>query len=121
MSTKNINKVIYGGETLIDLSGITAHDKSGVLITGECTFGVDSSDATAAVAEILEEKTAYARGTVLTGTMPNNGAVTETITAKEQAVLPDEGYNRLSQVTLLPIPYTESENSTGDTTVTIAG
>lgn len=67
---KHINKVIYGGKTLIDLTGdtvsadkllagITAHDKSGAPITGSCSFDVDSTDATAAVAEILLGKTAY--------------------------------------------------------------
>ena len=68
-----INKVIYGGETLIDLtgdtvtadkilSGFTAHDKAGEPITGTCEFDVNSQDATAAVAEILQGKTAYVRG-----------------------------------------------------------
>ena len=72
MAETYINKVIYGGKTLIDLTGdtitsdkllkdVTAHDKSGAPITGECTFDVDSSDATAAVAEILEGQTAFAR------------------------------------------------------------
>ena len=163
-----INKVIYGGETLIDLtgdtvtadkilSGFTAHDKG---------------------------KTAYVRGQKLTGTMKNNGAVTGTISSKdeeytipqghhdgsgkvgisaaekekiipdniregitllgvegsmsgtedakpqaktvtpstkEQTVLPnsEEGYNYLSQVTVKAIPYNESENPAGGTTVTI--
>ncbi len=77
-----INKVIYGGETLIDLtgdtvtadkilSGFTAHDKAGEPITGTCEFDVNSQDATAAVAEILQGKTAYVRGQKLTGTMKN--------------------------------------------------
>lgn len=190
-----INKVIYGGTTLIDLtsdtvtedkmlSGYTAHDKSGAQITGTCTYDVDSTDATAAVAEILSGKTAYARGQKLTGTMKNNGAVSGTISSKEeeytvplgyhdgsgkvridateqakiipeniregitilgvegtmsgteevkpqaktvtpskeqQVVLPDseQGYNYLSQVTVNAIPYNESENSAGGTTVTI--
>ena len=39
----------------------------------------------------------------------------------EQTVLPDteEGYNYLSQVTVAAIPYQESENPAGGTTVTI--
>lgn len=190
-----INKVIYGGETLIDLtgdtvtadkilSGFTAHDKGGESITGTCEYDVDSSDATAAVAEILQGKTAYVRGQKLTGTMKNNGAVAGVISSKEeqykvplgyhdgsgkvgiiaterakiipeniregitilgvegsmsgtedakpqaktvtpsteaQTVLPDseEGYNYLSQVTVEAIPYQESENPAGGTTVTI--
>lgn len=194
MADKTYNKVVFGGKTLIDLTGdtitadkllqdVTAHDKSGATITGTCTFDVDSTDATAAVAEILKGKTAYARGAKLTGTMPNNGAVKGTISTvdgeytvplgyhdgsgkvsidateqaklvaeniregitilgiegsmsgtedakpqakeatpstSEQVILPDTPeYNYLSQVTVKPIPYTESENSAGGTTVTI--
>lgn len=190
-----INKVIYGGETLIDLTsdtvtpaqlkvGIKAHDKSGAVITGTCTHDVDSTDATATESEILKGKTAYARGKKHTGTMPNNGAVSGTITSKdgvytvprgyhdgsgkvqidatekaklipanvregvtllgvegtmsgtedakpqaktvtpstvEQTILPDDEYNYLSQVTVSAIPYAESANAAGGTTVTIAG
>lgn len=187
------NKVIFGGRVLIDLTGDTitpdkvlsghkAHDKSGEEIIGTCTYDVDSQDATAAVAEILSGKTAYARGNKLVGTMPNNGAVDGTISTKDevynvpqgyhdgsgkvqidatekaklipgnirdgvsilgvigemsgtedarpqsktvtptseiQTILPDEGYNYLSQVIVNAIPYAESENSAGGITVTI--
>lgn len=190
-----ISKVVYGGTTLIDLTsdtitkdklltGVTAHGKDGEPITGSCTFDVNSQDATAQVAEILTGKTAYARGTKLTGTMPNNGGVTGTIntvageytiaqgyhdgsgkvsidpteqakiiaanikqgvqilgvtgtlepssdvtaqsktatpTTSEQTILPDPGYDYLSQVTIAAIPYSESPNSAGGITVTIAG
>ena len=89
-----INKVVYGGRTLIDLTsdtvtaeqlaqGVTAHDKAGEPITGTSTKDVDSTDATASEAEILIGKTAYARGAKLTGTMPNRGAVSGTIATKE--------------------------------------
>jgi hypothetical protein len=99
-----INKVIYGGNTLIDLtgdnitpadllSGKTAHDKSGASITGTCTFDSDTSEDTAVVAEILAGKTAHARGTELEGTMPNNGAVTGTITTKAQQYTIPQGYH----------------------------
>lgn len=88
------NKIIYGGNVLIDLtadtvsadkllSGITAHDKSGEIIEGTCTYDSDTQDATVAVAEMLIGKTAYARGSKLTGTMPNNGAVTGSIETKD--------------------------------------
>lgn len=91
MANKYINKVIVGKETKLDLTadtitpdklaeGITAHDKSGAPIVGTSTKDVDSNDATAAVAEVLKGKTFYARGAKLTGTMPNNGAVSGKIT-----------------------------------------
>lgn len=186
------NKIIYGNRTLIDLtadtvtkerilSGTTAHDKTGELITGECAFDVDSTDATVSEAEILLGKTAFARGAKLTGTMPNNGSVKLTISEKsqkavipmgfhdgsgevaiddaeqskivasniksgveilgvigtyggeqvtaqsksvtpttaQQTVLPDSGYDYLSQVVVGAIPYVESANAAGGITVTI--
>lgn len=187
------NKVVYGGKTLIDLTGDTvtkdkllsgykAHDNQGVVITGTCEFDVDSSSATATVSEILSGKTAYARGSKLTGSMQNNGAVsgeiterdasytipqgyhdgsgkvsipaternkliasnirqgvtvlgitgtmsgsegvvaqakTVTPTSAQQTIIPDTGYNYLTQVIVNPIPYVESANSAGGTTVTI--
>ena len=195
MATKQVNKVVYGNRTLIDLtsdtvtkdkilSGFTAHDKSGTIITGTCDFDVNSTDATVAVAEILDGKTAYARGANLVGTMPNKGAVNGNITTKEEqftiptgfhdgsgkvgidttekskiiaanikegvtilgvtgtlapasgvkaqsktitpgitemSVLPDEGYDYLSTVTVSAIPTSESDNSAGGITFTIAG
>lgn len=188
-----INKLVVGNETKFDLTAdsvtpdkllknITAHDKSGAPITGTCTYDADTQDATAAVAEILEGKTAYARGTKLTGTMPNKGAVKGTIATKEaytipmgfhdgsgtvsidatesakivagniksgvtilgvegtfagetvtaqtksvtptmsaQTVLPDEGYDYLSQVEVAAIPVNYSANSAGGQTCTIGG
>lgn len=100
----SINKVVYGGNTLIDLTGdtvtadkvlegFTTHDKSGASITGTCTFDVNSGDATISVAEMLTGKTAYARGTKLTGTMPNNGAVTGKIGTKDGAYTIPQGYH----------------------------
>lgn len=99
-----INKVIYGGNTLIDLtndtvtadkilSGYTAHAASGEPITGSCTYDADTSDATAAVAEILSGQTAYKNGSKLTGTMPNRGAVTGTISTKAGTYTIQNGYH----------------------------
>lgn len=98
------NKIIYGGNTLIDLTGdtvtadtlltgVTAHDMSGEVITGKCAFDSDTSAATAVVAEILSGKTAYARGSKLTGTMPNNGSVKRSITEKDETVSIAQGYH----------------------------
>lgn len=90
------SKIVYFGETLMDLTadtveaskllkGITAHDKTGEPVVGTCTFDSDTSDDTVVAAEILAGKTAHARGVLVTGTMPNRGAITggiETVTEK---------------------------------------
>lgn len=99
-----VNKIIYGNNTLIDLTGDTvsvsnllagntAHDRSGAIITGECTFDSDTSDADVSAAEILATKTAYANGNKLTGSMPNNGAVTLEIDDKEDEITIPAGYH----------------------------
>lgn len=195
MAEKNISKIVYSGKTLIDLTadtvtaekilkGVTAHDKSGAVITGACTYNADTSDATAAGAEILSGKTAYVNGVKIVGEMRNNGAVSGEISKKAdeytvpigyhdgagkvkistteqakiiatniragvsilgvtgtmsgtesakaqaktatpkttaQTILPDsaQGFNYLSQVTVEPIPYNESDNAQGGKTVTI--
>lgn len=42
-----------------------------------------------------------------------------TPSTEQQVITPDEGYNALSQVTVLAIPYNESDNPAGGKTVTI--
>lgn len=99
-----INKFVYHGDTKFDLtgdtitasdlaSGVTAHDKSGAPITGTNTFDSDTSEDTAAVAEILSGKTAHARGAQLTGTMPNRGAVTGIISEVAEEYSIPQGYH----------------------------
>ena len=105
MANSYNNKVVLAsGEVLIDLTGdtvdaahvldgFTFHDKSGAPVTGTCTYDSDTSDDTAAVGEILSGKTAHARGALLTGTMPNNGAQMGSISTKEQEVTIAQGYH----------------------------
>lgn len=193
MANTYVNKVIIGSEVKLDLtqdditadklaSGIKAHDKSGAPIVGTNTYDADTSDATAFAAEILNGKTAYASGSKITGTMPNNGAKTLDITDKstpvtipmgfhdgsgkvqissdeqakliptniregitvlgitgtmsgsegmapqsksvaptfaQQEILPDDGYNCLSSVTVAAIPVTYTDNEQGGQTLKI--
>lgn len=103
MPERVINKVIYGGTTLIDLTAdtITAADvlnnktfhlASGEVATGTSTLDSDTSSDTAVVAEVLATKTFHARGSALTGTMPNRGAVTATISTLTPYTIPN-GYH----------------------------
>ncbi len=99
-----VSKVIYGGQTLIDLTndtvvadklltGYTAHGADGEVVTGSCTFDANTKDATATAAEILSGKTAYKNGVKVTGTMKNNGAVSGTISAKAAQYTVPQGYH----------------------------
>lgn len=100
-----ISKVIYAGQTLIDLTndtveasklltGTTAHGANGEAITGTCPYDADTKDATATAAEILNGKTAYKNGSKVTGTMPNNGGnnvVISQVSDLEEVLIP-RGY-----------------------------
>ena len=101
---KAISKVVFNGKTLIDLtgdtvvadkmlSGYTAHGADGNQLTGTCTYDSDTQDATAAASEILLGKTAYVKGTKRTGTMPNNGAVSGTISTVAGQYTVPQGYH----------------------------
>lgn len=75
------------------LSGSKAHDRSGNVIDGECTFDADTSDANALPSEVLDKKTYYKNGSKETGTMPNNGAVAGEITTKTGQYTVPQGYH----------------------------
>lgn len=104
MADKKYNKIVFGGTTYIDLTadtvtasrlltGHTAHDKTGAIITGTCDFDVDTSSATADVDEVLSGQTFGAGGSLKTGNMVNNGAVTGTISTKRGQYTIPVGYH----------------------------
>ena len=104
MPNSNYNKVIYNGNTLIDLTadtitaadlayGVTAHDRSGAVITGTNTYDADTSDANAIASQILLNKTAYVNGVKITGSMPNRGAVSGSISTKTGSYSITQGYH----------------------------
>lgn len=99
-----ISKVVYGGNTLIDLTGdtvapdklkkgYTAHGADGEVINGTCEHDANTQDATATDSEILAGETAYVRGNKLTGTMKNNGAVSGKISTKAGKYTVPQGYH----------------------------
>lgn len=74
-----VNKVVYDGETLMDISdstvteddlteGVTAYAANGEKIVG-VNNGVDTSDATATASDIVSGKTAYVNGSKVEGTL----------------------------------------------------
>ena len=98
-----INKVIYGGNTLIDLTGddvqasyvkngIKFHLPSGAQGTGTNTFDADTSDATMVASELLDGSTGYKNGNKIIGTMPNNGGTDVTVTSLAGTSIP-QGYS----------------------------
>lgn len=104
MANQYVNKVIYGNDTLIDLTsdtiaadklltGYTAHDKSGAPITGSCDYDSDTTDGTATDGEILYGETAYVNKAKITGTMPNRGAVTGVISDVSTPYTIQNGYH----------------------------
>ena len=100
----HVNKVVFGGDILIDLTsddvaasdvlaGKKFHLPDGAEEVGSCTFDADTGDATAVAAELLSGKTAYRGGAKLTGTMPNRGAVSGIIADRAGEYTVPQGYH----------------------------
>lgn len=94
-----VNKVVYGGTTLIDLtadtvtssallSGVTAHNKAGAPVTGTCDWDSNTTDANATASELLLNKTAYVNKVKITGQMPNNGSANITVVDTSGTTIP---------------------------------
>lgn len=104
MANEHINKVVYGGNTLIDLtgdnvtaadvqSGKTFHLKDGSTATGTNIWDAYTQDANATSAEILSGKTAYVNKVKVTGNMPNRGAQVISITTASTSTIISNGYH----------------------------
>lgn len=98
------NKVIFGNQTIMDISdatvtaakllaGETAYNRDGEKINGTCDFDMNTASATATAAEVLAGETFGAHGTLETGTMPNNGGVSGTISTVEGEYTIPQGYH----------------------------
>jgi len=90
------------------------HDGSG-------TVAIDDTEKAKLIAENIKEGVEVLG---ITGTLaPASGvtaqAKTVTPTMNDQAILPDTGYDYLSQVTVNKIPVTETPNAAGGTTITV--
>lgn len=104
MANQYKNKVVYNGQTLIDLTADTAvatdvasgkyfHLATGERVQGTSTLDADTSDANATAGEILSTKTAYVNGNKITGSMPNNGASNVTVTGTSGTAIPAGYYD----------------------------
>jgi len=100
----NSKIVLADGRVLIDLTqdsvvadkllkDYTAHGADGEPVVGTCTFDVDSSEITTKPAEVLAGKPYAAGGQVKTGTMPNRGGASGTISAKDGTYNIEQGYH----------------------------
>lgn len=99
-----VNKVIYGGNVIMDITDTTAeashvdssvyfYTKAGVKTQGTSTKDSDTTDATASASEILYGQSAYVNKNKIVGSMVNNGAVALTISDADDSIVVPLGYH----------------------------
>lgn len=83
------------------------------------TTGMDTSDATATVNDIISPKTAYVNGEKITGTMPNNGELNYDVSISEQTI--PEGYTSGGIIAASPMTQEDYDSCLEITNLILAG
>lgn len=139
-ATAAVAEILAGKTAYVNGVKLTGTMKNNDAVTGtistkagEYTIPIGYHDGTGKVSISTTEQAKIIAGNIrsgvtilgVTGTMSGSEDVkaqakTATPATTAQTILPDTGYNYLSQVTVAAIPYVESDNSAGGVTVTIA-
>lgn len=102
-----LKKSVSDGKSLV-AGAIT---EKGIITAADATFaamaenignietGVDTSDATASADAILKDMSAYINGLKVTGTMPNIGSITQTLSANGSYTIPKGFHDGTGKIT----------------------